>query len=336
MAAITPRKNKSGEIISYTIRVYRGYDSSGNRLKPYTMTYKPEPGMTAKQVEKELNRQAVQFEEKCMRGSVADPTIRLCDFCEKYLEIAKGTLSPTTYAFYQEQIRSLIVPALGHFKLKDITAAHVQQYIQQLSDMPISTRAGECSKSGARLSPSTVRRRLAVLQAVLKQAVKLGIIPETPAKAEKLTIPKVKQPKIEIFSKQEAAQMLACLEMEDIQFQTLIQLAIFMGARRGELVALKFSDVDFEQSKITIERAAVKLKGQKTIIKPPKDYEVRTVTVNQSCLELINLLRAEKAREAARLTAPEISQPAAHIGYITALCRRKHQTSSRTARTRRH
>lgn len=301
MAAITPRKNKSGEIISYTIRVYRGYDSSGNRLKPYTMTYKPEPSMTAKQVEKELNRQAVQFEEKCMRGSVADPTIRLCDFCEKYLEIAKGTLSPTTYAFYQEQIRSLIVPALGHFKLKDITAAHVQQYIQQLSDMPISTRADECSKSGARLSPSTVRRRLAVLQAVLKQAVKLGIIPETPAKAEKLTIPKVKQPKIEIFSKQEAAQMLACLEMEDIQFQTLIQLAIFMGARRGELVALKFSDVDFEQSKITIERAAVKLKGQKTIIKPPKDYEVRTVTVNQSCLELIKLLRAEKAREAARL-----------------------------------
>lgn len=301
MAAITPRKNKSGEIISYTIRVYRGYDSSGNRLKPYTMTYKPEPSMTAKQVEKELNRQAVQFEEKCMRGSVVDPTIRLCDFCEKYLEIAKGTLSPTTYAFYQEQIRSLIVPALGHFKLKDITAAHVQQYIQQLSDMPISTRAGECSKSGARLSPSTVRRRLAVLQAVLKQAVKLGIIPETPAKAEKLTIPKVKQPKIEIFSKQEAAQMLACLEMEDIQFQTLIQLAIFMGARRGELVALKFSDVDFEQSKITIARAAVKLKGQKTIIKPPKDYEVRTVTVNQSCLELIKLLRAEKAREAARL-----------------------------------
>lgn len=130
MAAITPRKNKSGEIISYTIRVYRGYDSSGNRLKPYTMTYKPEPGMTAKQVEKELNRQAVQFEEKCMRGGVADPTIRLSDFCEKYLEIAKGTLSPTTYAFYQEQIRSLIVPALGHFKLKDITAAHVQQYIQ--------------------------------------------------------------------------------------------------------------------------------------------------------------------------------------------------------------
>ena len=301
MAAITPRKNKSGEIISYTIRVYRGYDSAGNRLKPYTMTWKPESGMTAKQVEKELNRQAVQFEEKCMHGGVANPTMRLDEFCKQYLEIAKSTLSPLTLAFYKEQINSTIIPALGHLKLKDITAAHVQQYIQQLSEMPKVTRAGEKSESGELLSPSTVRRRLAVLQAILKQAVKLGLIPDTPAKADKLTIPKIKQPKIEIFSKQEAAQMLACLENEELQFQTLIQLAIFTGARRGELVALKFSDVDFENSKITIERAAVKLKGEKTLIKPPKDYEVRTVTVNQSCLELIRMLQAEKFRTAQRL-----------------------------------
>lgn len=70
--------------------------------------------------------------------------------------------------------------------------------------------------------------------------------------------PKAQAPKIEIFAKQEAAQMLEALENEDLQFQTLIQLAIFTGARRGELVALKFSDIDFEQRKITIERAAYK------------------------------------------------------------------------------
>lgn len=86
MAAITPRKNKSGEIISYTIRVYRGYDSSGNRLKPYTMTYKPEPGMTAKQVEKELNRRAVQFEDECKNGlNGTAATLKLADFAPNYL-----------------------------------------------------------------------------------------------------------------------------------------------------------------------------------------------------------------------------------------------------------
>lgn len=95
--------------------------------------------------------------------------------------------------------------------------------------------------------------------------------------------------------------MLTCLEKEPLQFQVLIQLAIFTGARRGELVALKFSDVDFQQSKITIERAAVKVKGEETIIKPPKDYEVRTVTVNKSCIELIQALQFEKAQERQKL-----------------------------------
>lgn len=58
MANITPRKNKDGVITSYTIRVYHGYDKTGKRLKPYTMSYKPDPNMTARQIEKELNRQA--------------------------------------------------------------------------------------------------------------------------------------------------------------------------------------------------------------------------------------------------------------------------------------
>ncbi|MCL2053774.1 MAG: hypothetical protein FWG90_04945 [Oscillospiraceae bacterium] len=52
--------------------------------------------------------------------------------------------------------------------------------------------------------------------------------------------------------------MLACLENEDLQFQVLIQLAIMMGARRGELTVLKFNDFDFNTNRVTIERAAVK------------------------------------------------------------------------------
>lgn len=54
MANITPRTDKSGNIISYQIRVFRGRDASGKRLKDYMMTWKPAPGMTKRQIEKEL------------------------------------------------------------------------------------------------------------------------------------------------------------------------------------------------------------------------------------------------------------------------------------------
>ena len=71
MAAIRPRKNKNGDIISYEIRVHRGRAADGTQLKPYTMTYKPRPGMTEKQIAKELNKTATIFEEQCRKGFIS-------------------------------------------------------------------------------------------------------------------------------------------------------------------------------------------------------------------------------------------------------------------------
>lgn len=167
--------------------------------------------------------------------------------------------------------------------------------------MPKEKRGGLSNEEGETLSPSTVRRYLTVLQSIFKQAVKLGLIPDSPAKMERLTLPRAQAPKVEIFTKLEAAEMLSSLEKEDLQFQTMVQLAIFTGARRGELCALKFSDIDFNQRKITIERSAYKIKGQPLATKPPKDYETRTVTINESCVELLKLLKAEKIESAQRL-----------------------------------
>lgn len=301
MPTITPRKNKNGEITSYTIRVYRGYDQSGNRLKPFTTSYKPPKDLTPRQAEKEAQKFADKFENECLHFGEANSSLRLSDFVPKYLDVAQGTLSPTTYEYYQRIIKDLILPSLGHLKLKDIKPSHVQQFIQQLLACPKAKRNGKPSDSGETLSHSSIRRYLTVLQSILKQAVKQGLISDHPANVERLTLPKAQVPKIEIFTKQEAAQILAALENEDLQFQTLIQLAIFTGARRGELTALKFSDIDLEQHKITIERSAYKIKGQPLATKPPKDYETRTVTINESCCQLLKMLKREKISESQRL-----------------------------------
>ncbi|MCI8604461.1 MAG: site-specific integrase [Ruminiclostridium sp.] len=300
MPTITPRKNKNGEITSFTIRVYRGYDRSGNRLKPFTTSYKPPKDLTPRQAEKEAQKFADKFETECLHFGEANSSLRLSDFVPKYLEVAKTTLSPATYEFYSHNINDYIVPALGHLKLKDIRPSHIQQYIKQLTELPKKTR-GQLQENGETIAASTVRRYLTVLQSIFKQAVKQGLLNENPANVEHLTLPKAQVPKIDIFTKQEAAQMLAALEKEDLQFQTLIQLAIFTGARRGELIALKFSDIDFEQRKITIERSAYKITGQPLATKPPKDYETRTVTINESCCQLLKMLKREKLAESQRL-----------------------------------
>lgn len=302
MASITERKNKSGEIISYTIRVYRGYDSSGKRLKPYTMTYKPESGMTPKQIEKELNRRAVQFEDECKTGLVGTAaSLKLSDFAPIYLSSMQEKLSPTVYGSYVRILDTLILPALGHIKLTELKPVHVQQFIKQLSNMPKLKRNGEPETSGEKLSPATVRRKLAVLQSMLTLATKLGYISTNPADAKRLTLPKMARPEIEIFTRQQASYILQCLKDESLQFQTMIQLAIFTGAREGELVGLKFSDINFTTRKMTISRSAYKLKGEPVKTKPPKNGKARTVTLNASCIKLLQKMSQQHQLEEMRL-----------------------------------
>lgn len=72
MANIQPRKNKDGEIISYSIRVHKGRDINGKQLKPYAMTWVVPQGMSEKKIQSELNKAVVLFEKQCKEGIVAD------------------------------------------------------------------------------------------------------------------------------------------------------------------------------------------------------------------------------------------------------------------------
>lgn len=300
MANIEKRTNSKGEIISYRIRVYKGVKGDGKRMKPYTKTWVPEPGMNAAQIEKEINRLAVLFEEEVHAGEVVvDQSLRFKDFIPQYMEITKVRLSPLTLHFYNRIIDRFLIPYFGNKKMQDIKTVHIQGFINHL--MEVDPEHGSATNNTDKLSPSTVRRYLCVLQSILRLAVKLEIIASNPAKGEKLTIPRMVRPKIEIFTKAEATEMLKCLTKEDLMFQTFVQLAIITGARRGELTALKFSDFDYDRNQLTISRAAVKLKDQPIMIKPPKDYEVRTVTVNQHCIQLVKMLQAHYESEKQRL-----------------------------------
>lgn len=79
---------------SYEITVSCGYGIDGRQIRR-SMTYTPEKGMTAKQIEKEVQRQAVLFEEQCRDGVVGtDGRMKLADYVPVYLENAKHRLSP--------------------------------------------------------------------------------------------------------------------------------------------------------------------------------------------------------------------------------------------------
>ncbi|WP_164170216.1 site-specific integrase [Ruminococcus flavefaciens] len=288
MANIQENRNKSGQIISFRFRVSDGYGVDGKQ-RFQSMTWKVPHGMTEKQAVKAAEKAAMEFEDQVQNGLAGSQrSLKLADFAPMYLDVKKNVLAPRTYETYTKTINSLILPLLGHIKLVELKPAHVQQFIKFIQD-------------NSKISPSTVKRKLAILQSMLHQAVKLGLIQTNPANAERLTMPKVITPKVEIFTKQEAVEMLSCLEEEPLQYKAIVYLAIMSGAREGELTALKFSDVDFVNNRITIERAAYKLKGEPVRTKPPKDNDVRTVKIDEYTISLIRQLKAENERERLRL-----------------------------------
>lgn len=290
MADIKENRNANGKLISYRIRVSDGYGTDGKQRRQ-TMTWKVPQNMTEKQALKAVQAAAVEFEEQVRNGLAGSQrSLKLADFIPTYLDIKKDILAPRTYEFYCNISESLIIPLLGHIKLIDLKPAHVQQFIKYLQD-----------NSKTKPSPSTIKRKVAILQSILKQAVKLGLIQTNPADAERLSMPKQIAPQVEIFTKDEAIEMLTALEDEPLQYKTIIYLALMTGAREGELVALKFSDIDFIDNAITIERAAYKLAGQPTMTKPPKDNDVRKVNVDEYTIDLIRQLKAEKEQERLRL-----------------------------------
>lgn len=134
MATIIKRKE------SYTITVSCGYDVNGKQLRQY-MTWTPPQGMSQKQVEKELQRQATLFEEKCRQGRCIGGNIRFAEYAEYWItEYAEKQLKFRTVEDYRFLLKRINL-AIGHMRLDDIQPTHLMMFYAQLAQKGIKESA---------------------------------------------------------------------------------------------------------------------------------------------------------------------------------------------------
>ena len=117
----------------YKITVSFGFDGAGQRRREH-MTWIPDPKLTARQLEKELNRQVVLFEERVRTGANAvDGSIRFGEWTKKYLEECAPSLKAHTVARYTQQLE-IANKAIGHIKLKDLKPGHIAKFYANLQE----------------------------------------------------------------------------------------------------------------------------------------------------------------------------------------------------------
>ncbi len=286
MATIRKRGN------SYQIRVSCGYDTSGNQVIQ-TMTWKPADGMNKKQIEKELQKQAILFEDKCMKGQVT-ANIKFQDFAEQWFEeYAKLNLRNTSY----ERMRQLTVrvyPAIGHLRLDKITSRHIQQFINDLA------LNGKNLKNGRPLSRKTAVHHLSFISDVFSYAVKMEMLTDNPCK--RVTVPKGEKKEKDIYTLEEVAHLFQLLETAPLKYRTFFTLAIYSGFRRGEMLGLEWKDIDWGNCVISVRRTSnyTASKGIYTDTTKTKKSQ-RSLKFPQCVIDMLREYKAEQDEEREKL-----------------------------------
>ena len=275
MANVTKRGN------SYRIKVSCGYDVHGKQVIQ-SKSWKPDEGMSARQIEKELQRQIVLFEEECLQGNVI-ATIKFEEFAKQWFkEYADKKLKAQTIRGYH-YLEPRIYKALGHLRLDKITPRHVQKFVNDLCEMKCG------NNSEKKLSSKTVKLHLSLVSTIFDYAIKMQMIKDNPCKNATLPSPDRKERKI--YTVEEIKQILELFDSEPIgnyKYVVFFTLALYTGLRRGELLGLEWKDFDWNKGIMTVSRNSLWTKEKGMYTDTPKTASsIRSLKLQPELIDIL-------------------------------------------------
>lgn len=244
MANIQERRNKEGKLTSYSIRVHRGRGADGRQLKPWTATFEVAPTWTEKSAKKKAEAFAATFEKECRAGVTSDSRQTFQSYCDYVLELKESRGAKHSTIVRYKELTCRIYPAIGHIKLKDLRADHLNSLYTHLS------QPGQNKRTGEGLSAKTILEHHRLISTVLEQATKDGLVPFNIA--GRATLPKIQKKEVNYFQPEQVTAIREALETEPIKWKTLVHLLLITGVRRGELLGLKWDKVDMEGNRLHI------------------------------------------------------------------------------------
>ena len=209
--------------------------------------------------------------------------LTVAEYLDLWLEEAvEGSVWYTTFRDHKRNVRLHLKPAIGRIRLKDLTRMHVQRFINQ--------------KVKEGYAPRTVRYAHTTLSKALTQAVDWDLVPKNVASRAKL--PKQKRKKRETLSAENVGAFFSAAS-ED-RFGALYVLAVTSGLRPGELLALKWEDVDLEAGALSVRSSVSEDEGGPVIREETKTSAGRRLELLPVAVEALKKHRLRQNEERLR------------------------------------
>ncbi|MCH8080408.1 MAG: tyrosine-type recombinase/integrase [Proteobacteria bacterium] len=263
---------------SWTIVFDLGLKANGKR----NQKWKSIKG-TKKEAEALLARMLTELED----GVYIDAKkTSVSDYLDKWIANIKGSVSSTTYERYKQLCEKHLKPTIGNIALNKLQAIRI-------SELYSDAMESGCIDGNGGLSKQTVLHMHRVLKRALSQAVKWGLLSRNPCDAVD-NIPKPNKKERLTFTTEETLSLLEQLEGNRLQLPVL--LAVTTGMRRGEILGLRWKDIDLDKKRLYIRQIVIETRQYGLEVKQPKtDSSSRTIALPQITIDAIKKYRVEQA-----------------------------------------
>ncbi|HJB51646.1 MAG TPA: site-specific integrase [Candidatus Oscillibacter pullicola] len=254
-------------------RVVMGYDEAGN----------PKTKNVLAKTKKECLEKLERLKEQCdgRRPTQVRPDMPFGAWMDYwYQNFSKPRLRPTTQLSYEGWIYNHLIPGLGSIQLNRLTQADLQQFFRTMKE---SGRKSNTEKRGKGMADRSVRSCHAVCQMALDRAVEEKLIHSNPAAGCRL--PPIKGREMQVLTQEEMRRFLIQAKAEGMYELFLLELTT--GMRRGELLALRWDDLDFATGKLRIDKQVYPVGGKLIISEPKTKAANRTIILPPAMVELL-------------------------------------------------
>jgi integrase len=206
---------------------------------------------------------------------VAPDRQTVAEYLEYWLaDVAALSVGPTTLPGYRATITRQLIPRLGQYRLQALAVQHVQQAFAGLQ------RDG--------YAPATLKKARAILGAALNQAVTWGLLERSPC--QRIRLPAV-EGRQDILSVAHAQALLKAAR--DDPHGPLYVLALTTGLRQGELLALRWEQIDLRKRQVRVQASAARAGGQRIEKGPKSRAGIRVVPLPDDAVDALTRYRQQ-------------------------------------------